>query len=246
MQIDNLKDCTSRLELVEQLVNAAAPRSFLEVGVWKGELAAHVLARCSAVERYFMIDPWRPLPSWNKPFNVDAQTFERVRDQAMQAVAFAHRRTVVLRGTTREVIDRIPNDSIDMAYVDGDHSLRGISIDLIAVFPKVKAGGLLAGDDFVPSIWQHGAEYEPTLVFPFAVYFAEAVGATIHALPHNQFVIEKPVAGQGTFKFEDRTGRYGNLELRPQLAGGGSSRQGSPAGLANAVWRGIRRLLGPQ
>ena len=37
----------------------------------------------------------------------------------------------------------------------------------------------------------HAQQYEPTLVFPFAVYFAEAVGSRIYGPPHSQFLIEK-------------------------------------------------------
>jgi hypothetical protein len=40
------------------------------------------------------------------------------------------------------------------------------------VFPKVRAGGWIGGNDFSPSIWQHSEAYESTLVCPFAIYFA--------------------------------------------------------------------------
>ena len=33
----------------------------------------------------------------------------------------------MLRGTTTEVIDRVPDRSVDFAYIDGDHTLRGIT-----------------------------------------------------------------------------------------------------------------------
>jgi hypothetical protein len=53
-------------------------------------------------------------------------------------------------------------------------------------------------------------------VFPFAVYFAEAVGATIYALPYPQFCLQK-TAVPG-FAFVDLTGHYGDLGLRGQFA----------------------------
>jgi hypothetical protein len=84
------------------------------------------------------------------------------------------------------------------------------------VFPKVKPGGYIGGDDFTPNIWQHKTMFEPTLVCPFAVYFAEAVGATIYALPYSQFCLHK--VERDKFKFIDLTGQYGNLQLRGQLA----------------------------
>src|SRR5206468_4924808 len=92
---------------------------------------------------------------------------------------FAGSRRVILRGKTTDVIDQIPDAELDLAYIDGDHTLRGIAIDLIRVYQKVSPNGFIGGDDFTPSMWEHKTSFEPTLVFPFAVYFAEAVGATI-------------------------------------------------------------------
>ena len=97
---------------------------------------------------------------------------------------------VVLRGTVREVIDDLPDEGLDFAYLDGDHTLRGITIDLVSVFPKVRPGGWIGGDDFRPHLATR-KRYEPTLVFPYAVYFAEAVGVRIYALPYRQFLLRE-------------------------------------------------------
>ena len=146
-------------------------------------------------------------------------TFEAVFAEAMAAIAPAMPKCTVLRGTTVETIDGIPDGSLDLAYIDGDHTLRGIAIDLIATWPKVRLGGVLAGDDFTASIWQHDRRFEPTLIFPFAVHFAEAVGAPIIALPFNQFAIVKPAVAGRAFRFIDPAGIYGQRSLLPQLVG---------------------------
>lgn len=114
-----------------------------------------------------------------------------------------------------DVIDEIPDQSLDLCYVDGDHTLRGITIDLVRAFQKVRLGGWIGGDDFSSTIWQHSTAYEPTLVFPFAVHFAEAVGAEIYALPHSQFLMHCTSAG---FSFSDLTTEYGDVTPGKQLA----------------------------
>jgi len=182
-----------------------------EVGVWKGDFAQEVLKNCAFLERYYMIDPWANLPDWNKPLNVDAHVFDHIYAEAMDKTDFAGERRIVLRGQTKDVIDKIPDGSLDFVYVDGDHTLRGVTIDLPRVLPKVKENGFIAGDDFMPSPWQHGAHFEPTLVFPFAVYFAEANDLPIVATPFDQFVIQKRSALG--FSFTDFTGQYGNVSL---------------------------------
>jgi Methyltransferase domain len=204
-----------RLELWATFLSRVEARRIAEIGVFRGAYAAHVLSHCPAIETYYMIDPWRHLDDWNKPGNKDDGKFERIFEQAMRRTQEYERKRVVLRGRTVDVIDHIRDGSLDFAYIDGDHTLRGITIDLLRAYPKVRDGGWLGGDDFARSIWQHGAEYEPTLVFPYAVHFAEAVGARIHALPRRQFLIEK--RSGGAFEFIDRTGRYGRVDLLRQL-----------------------------
>jgi hypothetical protein len=183
----------------------------LEVGVWKGEYAQQILERCDFIERYYMIDPWAKLPDWNKPFNVSPELFEEVYDEAMKRTDFAAAKRIVLKGRTKEVIDEIADDSLDFAYIDGDHTLRGITIDLIKILPKIKEGGFIGGDDFTNTPWQHGIRFEPTLVCPFSVYFAEAMDLPIAALPFDQFLMQK--RNDSKFAFVDTTGACRDISL---------------------------------
>ena len=203
---------SSRFDLWVRLLRANPPDSAAEIGVWKGDFAKVILSNFSNLTKYYMIDPWAHLPDWNKPFNVDDHTFEDVYAEALLKTEFAASRRVVLRGRTSAVIDEIPDQSLDFAYIDGDHTLRGITMDLIQVLPKIKDGGLIGGDDFVNKPWQHGAAYEPTLVCPFAVYFAEAMRLPFVALPHKQFLIQK--AANAGFSFDDLVGTYSDLSLK--------------------------------
>ncbi|MEM6313782.1 MAG: class I SAM-dependent methyltransferase, partial [Planctomycetota bacterium] len=117
----------------------------------------------------------------------------------------------VIRARTIDAAAKIADESLDWIYIDGDHTLRGITIDLLALYDKVKPGGFIGGDDFHATA-QHSTDFEPTLVCPFAVYFAEAKGLPFRALGHGQFVIDKD-PGKG-FSFNDDDGRFGNLSLR--------------------------------
>jgi predicted O-methyltransferase YrrM len=206
---------SSRMELWSRFIQTTGVREVAEIGVYRGNFAARMLSDCAGIATYYMIDPWRRLHGWNKPANVKNRAFARFYEEAIEKTrAWADKR-VVLRGTTSRAIRSIPDGTLDFVYIDGDHTLRGITIDLVQAYAKVREGGWIAGDDFSRSIWQHDEIYEPTLVFPFAVHFAEAVGARIFALPHDQFLIEK--RRRGGHKFIDLTGKYDALGLRSQL-----------------------------
>ncbi len=210
-----LKQSKNRSEFWIQFLNANQSKSLAEVGVYRGDFASTILRGCNLIEKYYMIDPWRHLDSWNKPANKENNVFEQFLIETKSKTDFASEKRIILQGKTSEVIDRIPDNSLDFAYIDGDHTLRGIAIDLINIFPKVQAGGWIGGDDFSRTIWQHATSFEPSLVFPFAVYFAEAVGVPIYALPYNQFLMEKSNVKQ--YAFIDLTGNYLDISLRDQF-----------------------------
>jgi Methyltransferase domain len=206
----------SRMDLWVEFINSVQARRMAEIGVYRGAFAAFVLQQCPSLTTYYMIDPWRHLNDWNKPANHEDSVLGAYLEETKAKTDFAAARRIILRGKTTEVIDQIPDGELDLAYIDGDHTLKGIAIDLIRVYPKMRAGGFLCGDDFTRSVWEHKTSFEPTLVFPFAVNFAEAVGATIFALPYSQFCIQKTTRQQ--FSFIDLTGRYDDVGLRNQFA----------------------------
>ena len=207
----------SRFQLWIEFLRATRVESMAEIGVYRGRFAAEMLAACSSIQRYYMVDPWRHLDDWNKPANTDDARFATHLAETKANTEFAGDKRIILRGTTTEVLDQISDGSLGFVYIDGDHTLRGISIDLIKVYPKVRAGGWIGGDDFTHTVWQHGDRFEPTLVFPFAVYFAEAVGARIFGLPHQQFLICKPTETRTGFEFVDLTESYPDTTLQGQF-----------------------------
>lgn len=212
---DVVDDCSSRVEMWSVLIEEASAAQVAEIGVYKGDFAEAILKNCACIENYIMVDPWRNLEAWNKPANTSDEEFEEIFKEAKNRTDFASDRRTILRGKTTEVIDQIPDESLDFAYIDADHTLRGIAVDLLRVYPKVKTGGWIGGDDFVPTIWQHSTKFEPTFVFPYTVYFAEAMSDVIYALPHSQFLILKE--DESEFNFIDIPGQYDRLDLRPQL-----------------------------
>lgn len=149
-------DARNRLELWASFLSRIDARRVAAIGVFRGTFAQHLLDACPGLDTYFMVDPWRHLDGWNKPANKDGDTFEQFFEETMQRTQAHEAKRVVL---------------------------RGISVDLHRVHPKVRDGGWIGGDDFSPTIRQHKPEFEPTMVFPFAVYFAEAVGSRFYGLP---------------------------------------------------------------
>lgn len=207
--IEKACGASTRVEVIASILEALDAQRIAEVGVWKGELAAALLKRSAHIETYYMVDPWRNLEQWHKPYNVPDAEFTAIYAQALANTEFASSRRRVLRGTSLETANEVADGSLDAIYIDGDHTLRGIAIDLNVWWPKLRQGGILIGDDFVPKLWQHGQDFEPTMVFPYAIFFAEYMGQPITALPHRQFAIVKDQ--NSVFSFNDPSGRHTKL-----------------------------------
>lgn len=204
----------NREQFWTSVVNHFAIQEVVEVGVFRGEFAAHLLEHCPDLQKYHMVDPWKHLDSWNKPANVSDEVFSKIYSEMLENTSFAAGKRCIHKGTSSTVIPSFRDESQEFIYIDGDHTLRGITIDLQNCWPKLRPGGIIGGDDFTTSIWQHDTRYEPSLVFPYTIYFAEAVGATVYALAHNQFLVHKVEAG---FRFVDLVGAYGNQQLKDQF-----------------------------
>lgn len=76
--------------------------------------------------------------------NYFKQFYTNVKSQNLQ------NRIIPIRGDSKFTLDAIHDDeSIDFAFIDGDHSEDGIYGDLITIFPKMKVGGVILCHDCV-------------------------------------------------------------------------------------------------
>lgn len=94
---------------------------------------------------------------------------------------------------SEEGAKQIKNASLDFVYIDGDHTFEGAQKDLQSWAPKVKAGGVVCGDDF--NNGSGGKKYADTGVKGAVESYARAIGAEVHNLnanPANQFGFQIP------------------------------------------------------
>src|SRR5437899_2954097 len=65
----------SRIQCWIEILRAAGIHTMAEIGVFRGKFAERMLQECGAIEKYYMIDPWRHLENWNKPANKEDDEF---------------------------------------------------------------------------------------------------------------------------------------------------------------------------
>lgn len=126
--------CASREELIERLPRGGR---VAELGTQRGDFARHILATCNPAELHLV--------------DIDFSLLDpRVGGDP---------RVVISKGYSHEVTSRFADGYFDWVYVDADHSYTGVTRDIAAAAPKVKAGGYLVFNDFAhvdPWLGQYG------------------------------------------------------------------------------------------
>lgn len=165
-----------------------------EVGVWKGDLSAQILAD-AAPKRLYLIDPWawaidpghaRAWYSADKGADMNA-IFAGVQARFSDEIAAGQ--VEIHRAPSKTALAALPDNSLDFVYVDGDHAFDAVRRDLEMAVQKTKPSGLICVDDHrLDKWWGDGVVRAVN----------EALGAHAHHLAvvfaaHTQVVIQKRV-----------------------------------------------------
>jgi precorrin-6B methylase 2 len=73
-------------------------------------------------------------------------------------------------GTVHGAAAQFPDQSLDLIFIDGNHQYDAVLQDLHAWYPKLRSGGLLAGDDYAwPDVQEAVSAFSDQMGVPVAV-----------------------------------------------------------------------------
>ena len=128
-------------EVYRSLVQRIRCGIVVEVGVWKGRSISAILDVCRTNQnRVYAVDTWRPDPR-------DAGYREAVRRDIAavfrdNVARLGHATTVeILHEESRDAARLFFDRSVDLAFIDADHSYKAVIEDLRNWLPKVCAAG---------------------------------------------------------------------------------------------------------
>jgi hypothetical protein len=130
------------------------PFTVVEVGVWRGKTASQVLTRCPNVE-YYMVDIWERPADDDLYARSGAETAKRPQKDFDEAyhrcvnLALIHgERVHIIKSDSVGAASEFKDGSVDLVFIDGDHSYEGCKRDNSAWKRKVKPGGWIGGHDY--------------------------------------------------------------------------------------------------
>lgn len=133
--------------LVEQVVRPEA--TIVEVGCWRGlstSYVARLVERRGA--RLTCVDDWGGSSDEHGPAYRAMLAESDVRAEFRQTLARLGVEPTVLEMDSLRAATQLADGSVDLCFVDASHDRVAVQADLDAWAPKVRADGILAGDDF--------------------------------------------------------------------------------------------------
>jgi hypothetical protein len=158
---DRLRQARHRQERARLLRRLPKRSVGVEIGVWAGDLSAAIL-RAVRPTRLHLLDPWAFAPderyeqAWYGGARAGSQVeMDQVYERVLQRfeTEIADGAVVIHRSTSAEAAAEFEDASLDWVYVDGNHLYEYVRTDLELFAPKVRPGGLLAGDDYGAAGW---------------------------------------------------------------------------------------------
>lgn len=119
-----------------------------ELGCAEGFFSADIL-RWPNVEKLYMVDAWATLANQTGDGTNPTEWHEKNLRAARTRIDFAIDKAVILRGITWEQAVNVPDESLDMLYLDACHTFYCVFKDLQTWISKVKPGGIVAGHDYL-------------------------------------------------------------------------------------------------
>ncbi len=153
--ITNGFEGTRHKAILDRLPNIHQNYKYVEVGVYEGATSTIIGQQRNYAEVH-CVDPWA---------NVSSQEYKNTNDYLAHSSNEQHeshyqtfmarswfltsqKRLHVHRMKSEEACTNFENESVDLVYLDGDHSYEGVMKDIQCWWTKVTKGGYLGGHDY--------------------------------------------------------------------------------------------------
>ena len=126
----------------------------VEIGVYQAEYASFFMSHWSG-DMMYGIDPFlkHNKEDYDDFLNEVSQEYYDNLYNSVCAQFKCYNNYTLLRTTSEQAVTQFEDNSLDMVFVDGNHSYDHVMNDSRLWYPKIKTGGMLAYHDYIlPSV----------------------------------------------------------------------------------------------
>lgn len=169
-----------RFHVLSFFLNNLGYKKIVEIGVAGGHNGRKILEFCPDVE-YIGIDPYTEYDGYTNDNNAVKEKIEANKKEAYEKL-FSQDRATHLEMMSSKAVDRFKDNSLEMVFIDGNHSYKYAFQDMKMWWPKIKYGGMLCGHDY--NHHRYG-------VTKAAHDFFDKLGYKIHVHPNRVWTVKK-------------------------------------------------------
>jgi hypothetical protein len=141
--------CVFYYGVLSKVINENNFKNCVEVGIGYGFHARQVLENTN-IEKLTLVDPskWYPNDGFAEDVMKNGGFDDLVLNIKRMLTPWENRYTWLRKCSTEVTEEEIPEESVDVVFVDADHSYEAVKADLEFWWKKVRKGGQLLGDDY--------------------------------------------------------------------------------------------------
>lgn len=117
----------------------------IELGVQHGTFSYETLSSWTNCTEYHLVDLWGHQENYLDIANVDEKKQDQIYLGAMEKLSAFRDKIHVCRNFTNICVKKYDDEYFNYIYVDARHDFKGVWEDLVAYWPKLKVGGIMAG-----------------------------------------------------------------------------------------------------
>jgi predicted O-methyltransferase YrrM len=118
--------------------------SFVELGAWLGKSSAYLCDKAHGIN-VTIVDSFKGTAEYIDSYYKLAKTKDIYK---LFLENMGERKFKAIKATSKTASKKFANESLDVVFIDLDHSYEAVKEDIKLWLPKVKKGGYIAGDDY--------------------------------------------------------------------------------------------------
>lgn len=152
MNYKNIQGWFSFKNIYDNMINKYDNGVFVEIGAWFGKSTAYMAQQIKennkAIE-FHVIDTWEGtegLPVGDMAKKLGGDVYHIFENNMINCNVIDYMN--IIKESSLTAHNKFKNESIDFLLIDGDHRYEGVKADINNWYPKIKIGGIIAGDDY--------------------------------------------------------------------------------------------------
>lgn len=118
--------------------------TFVELGAWLGKSSAYLCDKATG-KQITIIDSFKGTAEYIDSYYQLAKTNDIYK---LFLENMGERKFTSIKATSKSASKKFADESLDVVFIDLNHSYESVKEDIQLWLPKVKKGGILAGDDY--------------------------------------------------------------------------------------------------